>query len=276
MRRVLIPGLLLIAANAYSQINIANLSLPHLNEKALQNDALSKAGLSQFEDDITESQRLTEINLSEKDKHEAEVWQLTEAEEKRYIQLMQNKGHIYYNGLHLTPVDILGLNARSDDERDHFAELAAKLEAQKVAKNIAWNNAFHAAYKRLFDGVAVVGDFDPSPYSPYNQNPVTLQDGDNLYLFVQEDDPLKTILITLTKLLYKTPKARLHIMLVALADEPTSLWANQHQISPSLLANQQITITHGDLQYEALKSHSTPLLLLAKNGKSTVVDLGKF
>jgi len=128
-----------------SQQALAGLSIPGISNSQLHGteNALSKAGLTEFQDEVVEEK---EIELTAGQNHQAKVWNLTEAEEKRYLQLMQSRSGIYYQGLHMSPIDILGLNARNDAERAHFAELAAKQEAQKVAQNIAWNNAF---YKRI-------------------------------------------------------------------------------------------------------------------------------
>lgn len=205
------------------------------------------------------------------------MWGLTADEEKRYVLLMQNKSKFYYKGLRQTPIDILGINARNETERNHFAELAARQEAQKVAKNIAWNNAFYKAYNELFVNVPVVGDFDPSPYSPYAHKPVQLSQGDTLYFFIKEQDAVKTILLMLFDAIEQTPNARLHLMLLDMNDTTIQIWANQHQIPQHLVNGGRITLNHGELSYQSLKiKKSLPMLLLSQNGHSSIVDLGRF
>jgi integrating conjugative element protein (TIGR03759 family) len=159
---------------------------------------------------------------------------------------MQNRSQIYYKGLRLTPLDILGLNARDEAERNHFAEIAAKQEAQKVTKNIAWNNAFYKAYNKLFANVPVLGDFDPSPYSPYAYKPLQLQQSDILYFFIKPDDAVKTILLLLQDAIVATPNTRLNLMLLNSDNLAIQRWANKLQIPPHLVSNGQITLNQGD------------------------------
>lgn len=263
---------------AYADLNIPGLNQQPLNALAIQDQTLAKTGLTSNEDDLTSEQDFNKINLNESQLHEAKVWGLTPEEEKRYVLLMQNKSKFYYEGLRQTPIDILGLNAKNEKERNHFAELAAMQEAQKVSKNIAWNNAFYKAYNKLFANVSVVGDFDPSPYSPYAHKPVQLAQGDTLYLFLKETDAAKTILLMLIEAIEQTPDTHLHLMLLGFDDVSIQIWANQHQIPQHLVDSGRISLNHGDLNYQALKvtKKTSPLLLLSKNGHSSIVDLGKF
>ena len=269
---------LLAVHAAYAELNIPGLNTQALDPQKIQDQTLARAGLTINEDDITSEQDINTLQLTEQQLHEAKVWNLTLEEEKRYVLLMQNRSKIYYQGLRQTPLDILGLNARTEAERTHFAELAARQEAQKVSKNIAWNNAFYKAYNTFFAHVPVVGDFDPAPYSPYAHKPVQLNQGDILYLFIKPDDPIKTILMILTEAIENTSNTRLHLMLLESDDLSIQLWANKYQISQGLVKGGRITINHGEQNYHALNISKkiTPLLLLSKNGHSSIVDLGRF
>jgi len=266
------------AQNAHAELNIPGINTQHLNTLAAKDPTLAHAGLTVNDDDITSDQDSNSLKLTEQQLHEAKVWNLTLDEERRYVLLMQNRSGIYYRGLRQTPLDILGINARDADERAHFAELAAAQEAQKVAKNIAWNNAFHKAYNELFANIPVVGDFDPAPYSPYAHQPVHLNSGETLYLFTKQDESLRTVLLTLFDAIANTPNTQLHVMLLDCDDTEIQLWANKNQIPENLVNSGQLTLNHGEQNYKALKvkKKTTPLLLLSKNGESSVVDLGKF
>lgn len=264
--------------SAHADLAIPGLNQQSLSHLAIEDQALAKTGLTINENELTTEQDISKITLTEAQQHEAKVWGLTTDEEKRYVLLMQNKSKFYYEGLRQTPIDILGLNARNEHERNHFAELAARQEAQKVAKNIAWNNAFYKAYNKLFANVPVVGEFDPSPYSPYAHKPVQLSQGDTLYFFIKEQDAVKTILLMLFDAIEQTPDARLHLMLLDMNDTTIQIWANQHQIPQHLVNGGRISLNHGELSYQSLKVNkkSLPLLLLSTNGHSSIVDLGRF
>ncbi|VEG92564.1 TIGR03759 family integrating conjugative element protein [Legionella spiritensis] len=263
---------LIVSSTAFAGLSIPVIINPSIKDA---DNALAKAGVTDIQDEVIDEK---DFELSDTQKHEAKVWQLTGAEEKRYVQLMQSRSGLYYQGLRMSPIDILGLNARDDAEREHFAELAAKQEAQKVAQNIAWNNAFYQAYNKLFKDVPVVGDFDPSPYSPYAHQPIQLKSGERLYLFVKADDAVKTILMQLIDALTRTANTQLNLLFIDMNSDAIQLWANRQQIPLDLVNSRQITLNDGKQQYEALtiKKKQTPLLLLSHGKASQVVDMGRF
>ncbi|HFL2715770.1 TPA: TIGR03759 family integrating conjugative element protein [Legionella pneumophila] len=269
---------LLICDAACAELNIPGLNQQALSINSVEDPTLVKTGLNLNEDELTTDQDINKLQLSDEQMHEAKVWGLSLDEEKRYILLMQNKSKFYYEGLRQTPVDILGLNARNEHERNHYADLSAKQEAQKVSKNLAWNNAFYKAYNKLFTNVPVVGDFDPSPYSPYAHKPIQLNPGDTLFFFIKDKDPINSILMTLFEAIEQTPNTQLHLMLLDMDDSAIQLWANQHQVPQHLVHNSRISLNHGELSYQSLKAHkkTLPLLLLAQNGRSNIIDLGRF
>ena len=275
---IVLSVLLVVSGITHAQFSIPGIETQRFNALTSTDKTLAQTGLAINEDDITPDQDTNKLTLTETQLHEASVWGLTIDEEKRYVQLMQNRSAIYYKGLHQTPIDILGINARDEAERDHFAELASRQEAQKVSKNIAWNNAFYKAYNQLFKDVPVVGEFDPSPYAPDNYKPVVLKPNDTLYWFIKPEHAVKTVLLPLIEALQSTPNTTLHLMLLGVDDAGVQQWANVQQIPRELVSTGQITLNHGELSFDALtvKNKATPLLLLARDGASSVVDLGRF
>ncbi len=274
---LIISSVLVTSHSAYAWLAIPGISQPTLSPLAVNDKTLANTGLSVNEDDVFSDQDDNKLTLNEAQLHEARVWGLSADEEKRYVHLMQNRSGLYYKGLHQTPLDVLGINARNEEERNQWATRAAAQEAQKVSKNIAWNNAFHVAYNNLFNDVPVIGDFDKSPYAPSNYRPITLNSGDILYLFVTPEHAIKTVLMILMDALAATPTARLHVMLLDADDETIQLWANQNQLPREWVNAGRISLNHGELHLNALKleKKSTPLLLLTREGVSSVVDLGR-
>lgn len=276
--RLLLVTFMLFTQGVSHAFHIPGIESQHISPLTQTDPTLAKTGLSINEDDITSDQNIYQIKLSDTQIHEAQVWGLTQDEEKRYVALMQNKSALYYDGLRQTPLDILGINARDEAERIHFAELSARAEAQKVAKNIAWDNAFRKAYNELFKNVPVVGDFDASPFAPNNYQPITLNSNDQLYWFIKQDHAIKTVLLPLLEAIQTTSNTTLHLMLMDATDIDIQQWANLNQIPRELVSAGRITLNHGELSFKALtiKNKTTPMLLLARNGESHVVDLGRF
>ena len=271
------------ATIGFSQLGNAALALPgvvekHFSQSTLADREIAKTGLSFYQYDLTSEQRVEDIKLDEKAVHQAKVWGLTDEEEKRYLALMQNRSAVFYEGLHLTPIDILGLNARNEAERAHFARLGAAIEAQKVAQNLAWNSAFYKAYNEIFKQDTVVSsDFDPTPFSPVAHKPVALLTGDELFLFIRPNDASQTIVLTLSEAIIQNPGTRLHLMILWADNETIQTMARRFTLSFELVKAGRITLNHGELQYEGLKlaDKQTPLLLLSRNAAASVVDLGR-
>ncbi|HAU1484964.1 TPA: TIGR03759 family integrating conjugative element protein, partial [Legionella pneumophila] len=73
---------------------IAGLYIPGIVTPPMQSadNALTKAGLAEFHDEVIEGK---DFQLNDLQKQEAKAWGLNEAEEKRYLQLMQSRSGIY-------------------------------------------------------------------------------------------------------------------------------------------------------------------------------------
>ncbi len=239
---------------------------------------LEQKGLVEFKDDVTTEQNISTKTLNAEELHEAEVWGLTHEEEKRYLFLKENKAKIFYKGLRLNPINILGLNARNDKERVHLAKLSAKVENQKIAQELAWNSAFHKATIELNKGTPVVRDFDTRKANPLEKRPYELIEGDTLNFFIKKEDSIKTVLYPLIDSILKIRNGRLNLYLVDGDEMSTQLWANQNSLPIKLVTENQITITYGDLEYKnlKLKSQTTPLLLLSRGNASQVIKMGAF
>lgn len=96
---------------------------------------------------LSQTQKSVDAALDER---QARDWGLRTEEWTRYRELMQGPLGIY--SPNLDPLTALGIEARSDDERNHFAELQARAEARRVEKTLAYQRAYDAAWQRLFPG----------------------------------------------------------------------------------------------------------------------------
>lgn len=276
------------AANTWSQpagsINASNLSNPAQN--ILQNQGLDTGtfsrGLLTLQDDLTPDQELTKINLTPAQQHEGAVWGLTPLQEQRYVFLLQNKAGLRYAGKNLSPVWILGLNARSPSERELYAQLAASQERQFIAQTLAWQSAYAQAYQSLVQGLPIIKSFDTAAFSPYSNqaHPSTarLQAGDSLDLFVDAYTPIRAVIANLFKTMQSTPQLTLNIFMVGKKTDATTLqaWAKAQAIPLDWVQSKRITLNVGNTQYEALKmtDKTLPLLLRVRDGEAIAVNTG--
>tara|TARA_B110000908_G_C10173398_1_gene412039 strand:+ start:231 stop:1070 length:840 start_codon:yes stop_codon:yes gene_type:complete len=242
------------------------------NDKSL----LASKGLTESHDDVYESQDVEHIVLSKEQKHHAEVWGLTEQEEQRFIALMDNKSGIYYKGLRQTPLDILGTNARTDEERVHFAKISSKMELEKVARELAWNTTFHNVSLGLTKDIPVINDFDTKPYSPYSQKLISLSIGDELHLFTSKKDSVKIMLSALVEAVRTTPNTKLSIYITDATSQEAQDFANKQSLPYDLVSEGKINISVGGLEFDGLniQDKKMPLMVLTKDGASSQVNLG--
>ncbi len=85
------------------------------------------------------------------DTQKAKDWGLREEEWTRYRLLMQGPLGVY--SPNLDPLTALGIEAVSDQERRHYAELQVGIEARRVEKLLAYQRAYDDAWQRLHPGV---------------------------------------------------------------------------------------------------------------------------
>lgn len=94
----------------------------------------------------------------------ARDWSLSAVEWTRYQQLMQGPNGDWYQ--HLSPAAVLGLNAETDNERQHYAELFAQEQHDKIAREIRFNHDVYLAMHRLYPAEPIIQPFDKTPFNP--------------------------------------------------------------------------------------------------------------
>lgn len=94
----------------------------------------------------------------------AKDWELTDTEWNQYLNFMQGSSGHYY--MKLSPPEVLGINAESVEELRHYAEVAAKLEHNKLERELRFNAAFHEAATRLYSVEPIIKPFDYTPFTP--------------------------------------------------------------------------------------------------------------
>ncbi|KAF0804379.1 TIGR03759 family integrating conjugative element protein [Alloalcanivorax xenomutans] len=100
----------------------------------------------------------TDSQFSREDK--AQIWGLSEKEWDRYETLMQ--GMHGYRSNTLDPLTLLGIEARTDEERRRYAEQLARLEHDRVQRLLDFQRAYDDAFARLYPNEQAIAD-DSSP-----------------------------------------------------------------------------------------------------------------
>ena len=113
---------------------------------------------------------------------QAKLWQLTDEEWTRYQTLMGGlRGSI--SPKTLSPIEVLGIHARNDEERTRFAERWAMLMREDAERILAFQWAYDAAQKRLFPNSFFI---DPKKLPPSGKKRKQLNSTDRVLFFTQE------------------------------------------------------------------------------------------
>lgn len=234
----------------------------------------------QFKDDMTKDQSIEKLKLNEDQLHEAQVWNLSEQEEKRYVLLMQNRSSVYYKNKSLSPVEILGMNARTAQERQKFASLAAEQNEQQIAQLLTWRTAFNKAYQKRTKDLKRVQSFDTSKYSPYAYKAVDLKPGDKVFLYLESGDPVKAQLAVLYQLIEETPNTSLELIFLDdhASKEIINKWAKAHTVPRDLVKQKRIQLNMGSQKVRDEIAHNgkkLPLVVHESQGSISVVDFSR-
>jgi len=100
--------------------------------------------------------------LNESDLLQMQMWGLGTEEMQRAKLLLRVGPRASFSVANLSPVEALGIHARSDAERRKYAELFAKAFHDDVVRSLVWNSAYEEARQRLFGTEAIV-DYTGQP-----------------------------------------------------------------------------------------------------------------
>jgi integrating conjugative element protein (TIGR03759 family) len=201
------------------------------------------------------TQSTTELAL---DTRLARDWGLKAEEWARYRRLMA--GPLGILSPHLDPLTALGIEARSQAEREHYAELEVRMEGERVAKLLAYQRAYDAAWKRLYPNLEPV---EFAPTAPGRPQIADANVSKRLAVFVKE--PCAACDATV-----KTLEARgrsFDIYMVGLEDDAQlRAWAARVGLNAGEVRSGTITLNHDDGRWLAIGDASPLPAVLAQVG----------
>lgn len=260
-------------------LNVKNLGYPDGSLSATTQDPGTYVrGLKVFHDDMVGNQNIKDVKLTPAELHQAEVWGLTKNDEKRYVFLMQNRSGLYWKGSKLSPVEILGMNARNPSERKRFALLYAKQLQERQAKELAWQSATSFAKSEVNKGLPLIRPFNVSKFSPYSYRAVSLNSGDKLFLLTRLNLNVRRVVSTLLSDIQSDKNITLNIYFSGTpSGRGIQDWANNQSIPVSLVKKGEITINTNEGPFSRFKNTKMlPVLVLVRNGKASIIDVSRF
>ena len=171
--------------------------------------------------------------LGRSDPEQAASWGLTEQEWTHFEQIQAGPRGFW--SPNLDPLTALGVEAQTDQERQRYAELQVALEAKRAERELAYQNAYTAAWAKLFPGLLPIqGMASPSPAS----SAVMPRQA----LFVEDHCPA----CTAEAQRLQSSDVAFDIYLVGSQgeDERVRSWARQAAIDPVKVQRRQITLNH--------------------------------
>lgn len=171
--------------------------------------------------------------LGRSDSEQAANWGLTEQEWTRFEQIQAGPRGFW--SPNLDPLTALGVEAQTDQERQRYAELQVALEAKRAERELAYQNAYTAAWAKLFPGLLPIqGMASPSPVS---SSVVPRQS-----LFVEDHCPACNA--EAQRLQNSDTAFDIYLVGSQGEDEHVRRWARQVDIEPARVQRRQITLNH--------------------------------
>lgn len=185
--------------------------------------------------------RLESSLLTDSERAQSRQWDLSEADWQRYKTLMQGiRGRLNPD---ISPIEALGIHARTDEERQRYAETWAKALREDTERVLAFQHAYDDAWKRLYGNESLI-----DLLQLLQSRPATLlQPGDHILFFAASScaacGPALEILLAKVQ---RMPKLGLDVYLVDSGnnDGRVRAWAKEHSIPPELVRNRTVTLNH--------------------------------
>lgn len=152
----------------------------------------------------------------------------------------------------LDPIGVLGIEARNDAERRHYAELWVKQEYERTEKELKFQREVDAAWKRLMPNML--------PVNMGNAAGIAHDSGGRLALFVREADCQRCDARLSAVLADKRP-VDIYLVDSEGSDQKLRNWAQQHRIPAEQVRERRITLNHDAGRWLRYGNGIMPVLL---------------
>ena len=180
--------------------------------------------------------------LSPTERTQARAWDLSATQWRRYKELMQGvRGSI--SPAAISPIEVLGIHARDQDERRRYAEMWARAMREDVSRILAFQHAYDEAGRRLYPNEQLI-DLDRLPGR--GDKTGSLQPGDRVLFFTRPDCPACDALLgKLLKHIDNVAAIDIYITGVKTGDDQAVRdWAADHSIKPEWVHSHRVTLNH--------------------------------
>lgn len=171
----------------------------------------------------------------------AQEWGLTEQDLQRYQSLMEGERGVW--SPNLDPLTVLGIEARNEQERSHYARLLAKKMYERVEKELAFQRAYDTEFAKLYPNQL-----------PFAVEPHIAQSVGRVIYFTRLDNCEKCESDASRILAHVDNNTPIDIYFVGTRDNDQLIydWAKKNKVDPQKVNQKMITLNHDQgrwLQY---------------------------
>ncbi len=180
--------------------------------------------------------------LSASDLARARIWGLSETEWHRYQHLLQGiRGSI--SPATISPIEVLGIHARDEAERQRYAEAWARAMREDVGRILTFQRAYDVAGKRLYPNQPLI-NIEQLPGKRAATD--AFQTTDRFLFFAGPECPVCDVLLDkLLKRIDAVSGIDIYLTDVAPGDDAAvRAWASTHQIDPEWVRSRRVTLNH--------------------------------
>ena len=193
----------------------------------------------------SESTRIDQTRLEQSNQQAAEAWGLNQQEYRRYESIMEGaRGNWSPN---LDPLTALGLEARSQAERQKYAEKLVETERARVEAELAFQRAYDDAWQRLYPNDMPVNSFttkggEDATQSVFGSHPSASSERLNIVVATEGCSQCEA---TVKRLLSTGAAMDIWVVDSNGDDDRIRSWAAEMGISPARVRAGTITLNHG-------------------------------
>lgn len=215
----------------------------------------------------------------------AAQWDLEDSEWQRYQTLMQGvRGSVSPSTL--SPIEVLGIHARSTEERRRYAEQWALMMREDAERILAFQRAYDEAQRRLFPSGLII---DPSVVNARKLDQDLVKDlswqpTDRVLFFT--DTQCSTCDAVMERLLSQLKQfSGIDLYLVDVSVGQESLirdWATSKQIDPQWVSEHKVTLNVDAGARSKVATHTgqlgqkLPMLVLRRGDQITPLPVSRF
>lgn len=215
----------------------------------------------------------------------ADEWGLDALEWQRYQTLMQGvRGSV--SPATLSPLEVLGIHARSADERRRYAERWAVMMRDDAERILAFQRAYDDAQRRLFPNGLLIDPGVVAAAKPNQSLPGDFmwQSSDRVLFFADTQCPTcDAVLERLVSQIKHFSGVDLYLIDVSVGDESRIReWAASKKIDPQWVSEQKITLNIDAGALNRVADHTgqqgkeLPILILRREGRLAALPISQF